>query len=119
MLFSAAWVDYNRNPEILRAMPPLLVGMAVLGSCSWLLLRMEKIRLPSWRDHLRRCALLYVIALLVGVTLVATYETQGRGIGYGYGVVLVFVSLLAIVADALILLLARLRPDERSGRVLS
>lgn len=120
MLFSAAWVDYNRNPELLRAIPPLLVGMAILGFCSWLLLRMERLRLPSGRDHLRRCLLLHATALPIGVMLVATYETHGRGIGYGYGVVLVFVASLAIVADALILLLlARLRSRGDCGRAVA
>lgn len=94
------------NGDVAAATVILAVGGVVFGLIGRLLVWLERPRRPTARDHLRRCALLYVMLGSLGILLVTTYESQaanGASLFYGFAVVCFLIASYAALIDALIL----------------
>lgn len=100
------------NGDVIAAAATLVIGGAVFGLLALVLVRLERLRRPDLRDHLRHCTALYVILGTLVILLPATYEGQaayGVSLGYAVAVVAFFTVGYAIAVDALILWRQRLR----------
>jgi hypothetical protein len=92
----------------------LVIGSLVFGLLGQTLVLLERLRTPTFRDHLRHCAGLYLFMGALSVWLVATYEelaAHGVSLGYGLAVVGFFTAGYAVLIDALLLLHHRRRSD--------
>jgi magnesium-transporting ATPase (P-type) len=94
------------NGDVVGAAATLVIGGLVFGLLALVLVRLERLRRPAIRDHLRHCAALYVILGTLLILLLATYENQaahGVSLGYAVAVVAFFTVGYAIAVDALVL----------------
>lgn len=104
----------SRIDEIVLAVI-LVIGGLVFGLCGRLLLLMEGRRPPTFVDHLRRCAYLYVFFVILSAVLIPNYV---EGVRAGYpGVetqeeVVWLVAAYGIVVDALMLAWRRWRLER-------
>ena len=99
------------NGDVIAAAATLVIGGVVFGLLALVLVRLERLRRPDIRDHLRHCTALYVILGTLVILLPATYEGQaahGVSLGYAVAVVAFFTVGYAIAVDALILWWQRL-----------
>lgn len=103
---SSNFTTLHYNGDVIGAATTLIVGGVVFGLLAVALLRLERLRRPTVRDHLRRCTALYVIGGTLMILLFATYEEQAAyGVSLGYAVAVggLFTVGYAIAIDALVL----------------
>jgi Trk-type K+ transport system membrane component len=101
--------------DVAAAASVILIGALVFALLDGGLVWLERLRMPTARDHLRHCVALYTILVIIVVALIATYENSAaHGISLGYGLVVtaLFVVGYAISIDATILALQRRRFDR-------
>jgi hypothetical protein len=106
---------YNGDVAIVASI--LVIGGIVFGFLGQTLLWLERLRTPTFRDHLRRCAVLYVFMGTLSAWLVANYEdlaVHGVALGYGLALAGLFAAGYAVLIDAL-LLLHRIRRSDHAG----
>ncbi len=99
-------ITLNYNGDVIGAVATLVIGGLVFGLLASAFVRLEGLRRPTFQDHLRHCAALYVILGTLVALLLVTYENQaahGASLGYGVAVVTPFVAGYAIVIDGLVL----------------
>jgi hypothetical protein len=103
---SPNFTTLHYNGDAVGAAATLVIGGVVFGLLALLLVRLERLRRPAIRDHLRHCTALYVILGILVILLLATYEDQAaHGVSLGYAVAVVAFSTVgyAIAVDALVL----------------
>jgi uncharacterized membrane protein len=101
--------------EVAGLLALLVAGALVFVLSSMLLTRLERLRAPKALDHVRHCMWLYMGLVVLGITLVASYDTLGLSLGYGLGVALFFVAVYAILLNALVVFAMRRRFSVRSS----
>ncbi len=73
--------------DVIGAAATLVIGGVVFGLLALMLVRLERLRRPAIRDHLRHCTASYVILGTLMFLLLATYEDQADyGVSAGYAV---------------------------------
>lgn len=98
-----------------------LLALLVFGAPVFLLFsiglaHLERLRPPSFFDHLRHGIMLYVIMAVLGYILVASYDMQGLdGAWWGLGVALFLLAAYANLLDALVVYVARRRSMSQSS----
>ncbi len=95
-----------------------VAGTGLLGLTSWRLARLEGLRRPIVWDHLRHCALLYLVLLFLGVLAVAWFGSEDFEDTSGAYVSVIIGFLLfgyGTSADAVVLALVRWRWRRRSA----
>ena len=113
MMLSFGFSQLQMPWQLYYGVPVLLVS-TVLGLCSWTLLRLERIDNPGVLDHLRHCALLYVVLASLGFLLFSALDRDDTDT-YAVPLVVFVCAAYAIAVDASILILKRLR-SGRTGR---
>jgi hypothetical protein len=106
---------FRYNGDVAAAASILVIGGSVFGLLGQSLAWLERLRTPTFRDHLRRCAVPYVFMGTLSIWLVATYEhlaDHGVSLGNGPAVVGSFTAGYAILIDALLLLHNRQSSDH-------
>ncbi|HEV2093337.1 MAG TPA: hypothetical protein VGR18_09265 [Rubrobacter sp.] len=104
------------SPIFLYIIADLLAGGTVLYAGGWALLSLEELAQPTILDHLRRCALLYLILVPLGVVLLAFANFGDPGGGGALATMLCVAAGCAIVIDASLLFVVRRRSDgPRTG----
>ena len=104
------FTTFRYNGDVAAAASVLVIGGFVFGSLSRFLAWLEQLRIPSLRDHLRHCAVLYVLLGALAVPLVRMYESAvayGLSLGDGLAVAVFFTVGYAICINAVVLLLKR------------
>ena len=107
------FTTFRYNGDVACAAAVLIIGGLVFGLLGQTLVWLERLRTPTFRDHLRRCAVFYVTMGALSVWLAANYEelaAHGVSLGYGLAVIGFFISGYAVLIDALLLLHHRRRP---------
>ena len=103
---SPNFTTLHLNGDVIGAAATLVIGGVVFGLLALMLVRLEGLRGPTIRDHLRHCTALYAILGTLMILLLATYEDQASyGVSLGYAVAVggLLTVCYAIVIDALIL----------------
>ena len=75
----------------------------------WVLLALERLQRPKLVDHLRRCALLYLLFAPGSVSFFLLVDLSDPGAGGSLAITLCIAAGYAIVIDALLLLVTRRR----------
>ena len=104
------------SPIFLYVIANLLAGGTVLYAGGWALLSLEELRQPTVLDHLRRCAVFYLVFVPLGVALIAFVDLGDPGGGGALATMLCVAAGYAILIDASLLFLVRTRFDRlRAG----
>ncbi len=80
-----------------------------------LLLRLERLKRPTLLDHLRRCALLHSLVLLLCPLLVNFVDLGDFGGGGAVAIIVFMAAAYAAMVDTLVLFITRRRFDRRGG----
>ena len=99
------------NGDVAGVFAIILVGSIVFGALTQALMWVERLQRPSFLDHLRHCALLYTLLVLLGIALVwaygGNYGANASGVTGGYAVVALSFMIVgyAIVINAALIAL--------------
>lgn len=96
-------------PVVYLVLAYLVVGGVIYGSLGWWLLLLEQLLRPTLGDHFRRCALLYLFVALLGPLLVIFVDIGDPGAGGSVAIIVLMAAGYAVLMDALVLLMTRLR----------
>jgi hypothetical protein len=108
------FTPFRYNGEVVSATTIPVIGGFVFGLLGKTLVWLERLRTSTFRDHLRRRAVLYVFMGTLSFWLVASYEhlaAHGVSMGYALAEVGFFTAGYAVLMDALLLLHHRRRSD--------
>ncbi len=93
----------------------LLIGTPVFGLLSLGIARVERLRVPTLRDHLRHCVVLYAGLVVLGPVLATGYGLPRWSLGWGLGVGLFLAGAYAASVDAVVLYAMRRRTARRAS----
>jgi Trk-type K+ transport system membrane component len=108
------FTPFRYNGDVVAAATILVIGGFVFGLLGKTLVWLERLRTPTFPDHLRRRAVLYVFMGILSFWLVTSYEhlaAHGVSMGYALAEVGFFTAGYAVLMDALLLLRHRRRSD--------
>ncbi len=92
----------------------LLIGAPVFGLLSIGLARVERLRAPTLRDHLRYCVVLYAGLVVLGPVLATGYGLPRWSLGWGLGVGLFLAGAYAVSVNAVVVYAIRQRSSWRA-----
>ena len=108
---------FRYNGDVAGVASIVVIGGFVFGFLGQTLLWLEPLRMPTFRDRLRRFAVLYVLMGTPGAWLVVTHkDLAAHGVAFGNGLAVagLFSAGYEVLIDAL-LLLHRVRCSDRAS----